>query len=232
MALLAGAGHSFAGLWSRRDRERLIAAGFDPACINPDTADADFWSRLPPTSLERVLGPKPADVARARAQQIADNITAGMRLPDLREFSPIRTASSDSDDGEALEAIRKSLDISAADLQQKGVLKQVESLTAQASCDLANSSASKAAKKEPGFAERAKSSKLEMNLSANVTVVASACGLGGRDDPFDWSFLRQDVYFPQGSNILGFQPNASFYKPDASLPMLMSKLMSKCSLPW
>jgi hypothetical protein len=108
MASVAGAGLNYTELWSRRDRERLIAAGFDPAGINPDTADADFWSRLPPASMERVLGPNPADVARARAQQIADNITAGMRLPDLREFSPIRTASSDSDDGEALEAIRKS----------------------------------------------------------------------------------------------------------------------------
>ena len=177
MALLAATGTNYVRLWSLRDRERLSAAGFDPATINPDTADADFWSRLPPTSLERVLGPRPADVARARAQKIADNITAGMRLPGLREYSPIPTASSDSDDGEALEAIRKSLDISAADLQQKGVLKQVESLTAQASCDLANSSASKAAKKDPGFVERAKNSKLEMNLSADVTVVASTCAV-------------------------------------------------------
>ena len=92
MALLAAAGTNYVRLWSLRDRERLSAAGYDPATTDPETADADFWSRLPPLSLERALGPRPSLVVR-NAQRIADNISAGMRLPDIRHFSPIRTAS-------------------------------------------------------------------------------------------------------------------------------------------
>ena len=60
-----------------------------------------------------------------------------------------------------------------------------------------------------------------MDLSADVTVTGLKYGMSSRDDPYDWDFLRMDLYFPNGSNVLGFQPNNAYYNADSTLPFIM-----------
>ena len=54
--------------WSLRDRDILLAAGYDPDGIDPSQADTGFLSRLPHTHIERLIGPLVDDAVRIRAE--------------------------------------------------------------------------------------------------------------------------------------------------------------------
>ena len=66
----SGGEQGSARTWSQRERDILLAAGYDPDGTDPLQFDAGFLSRLPHTHVERIIGPLVNDDVRMNAEAI------------------------------------------------------------------------------------------------------------------------------------------------------------------